>query len=98
MELGVLIRGVACLRPEPTLLYSTCLTSMQVDFVKPGEITRPLTCLLLPDLVIDAPPDDTITSMQFSPSSANHLLVSSWDSVSHAVPSIQGKPKGHSRK
>ena len=34
------------------------------------------------EFVLQSPPNDTISSVNFSPTSANFLLVSSWDDVS----------------
>ena len=34
------------------------------------------------EFVLESPPNDTISSVNFSPTSANFLLVSSWDDVS----------------
>ena len=45
-------------------------------------LTRPST---MGELTIESPPIDGVSAVHFSPQDSNHLLVSSWDSVSYAL-------------
>lgn len=56
------------------------VSSIYIDMIY-SDIYTFLVCVCA-DFIVDAPPDDSVTSLHFSPKSSNHLLVSSWDSVS----------------
>ena len=61
---------------------------------------RSLTVLCSDQFELASPPFDSVSSVRFSPTNPSHLLVSSWDTVSHAsvlVGSARGGGGGEGR-